>query len=1121
MTNATHDRMHELLCAYVLGEATADERAEVERALASSPELALEKQRIEATIGLVQSAITEDETLSAARREEVLRAAVPPRALPRAWWREGWVRAAAGILFVSFALGGWSIYEQNRRARECDVARVDGASDRRAGFGRDRDEETFTGGFVDAGKVANVENERAKPASGTAELADATADATADHDAHHGVRETDKSAAAVDLAGAPAEPAPASTPGATGNAPSEAITSGRMLRLKNDADDGRASKADETTLEYRGLDPRVPGGGGGGVGVVAPATSSRSDSNAVLQQKLAVNGGLDAGGQDLAAAGALRPSGAPQDPGNATNYFLGATPTGPSTGGPAGTTAPAPGVFGGRSGGAPAATKKNEETWAYKSRAGAAPAPTAGLAAGEKGQAGGAPGAPSAEDRLHLGAEVRRVAEAQKPQESFAKLPARGESKKDVTTPQSASQLDLSRFARADDEKVKTEAKERAPGDAGAIPKSLEENLVLFEESETIDSLDGGIDLRGFDVPQYRKFSTADNSGAPFGARAGGGGLAAVDGKLVELSDEDRFILTQLGLQPGQALPPITPELRVKYRDAYVDHWCQRIRRHCERRPDETPRDMFFRFWGDNPFELSALDPLSTFSADVDTASYALARRYLREGHLPEKAQIRTEEFVNAFKADVPPPTQGTFAIDTTLAPSRYGLAAPGEPATSARDLLRVTIRGKDVPKAERKPLALTFVVDCSGSMKEQNRIEMVKHAMRLLVSQLDARDSIAIVKFSTDASMVLPMTSAKNKDVIESAIFPLAADGSTNSEAGLKMGYAAAITGLNVEATNRVVFLSDGVANVGVTDPNVISEGVKQLREKGIYLNTVGVGMNNHNDTLLEQLADKGDGVCNYVDGPDEAKKVFVDQFMGTVETIARDVKLQVEFDPAQVFRYRLLGYENRAIADADFRNDKVDAGEVGAGHQVTALYEIEYATPSKASEKPLATVRVRYKAPRNPNAPTANEEATELSKPVTLAQRTSWEGAGPGYRKLAIVAQFAEFLRRSIHARNDSFDQLIADAKKLESELHDAEFTELVTLLDQSKALILSTRPQQDELALAIDQIRENHVLRAQLERLAAERDQQLLAELEKQNRDMEARLKELLRHRLEQPR
>lgn len=1102
MTNATHDRMHELLCAYVLGEATADERAEVERALQSSPELVREKERIEATIGLVQGAMGKSETLSEAKREEVLRAAVTPRSTTRPWWREGWVRAAAGILFVSFALGGWSIYEQNRRARECDVARVE---ERRTGFGRDRDEEAFTGGFVDARKVANVENERAKPASGTAELADATAD----HDAHHGVRETDKSAAAVDLAGAPADPAPASTPGATGNAPSEAITSGRMLRLKNDAEDGREAKADDSLLAYRGLDPRVPGGGGGGVGVVAPATSSGSDSNAVLQQKLAVNGGLDAGGQDLAAAGALRPGGAPQDPGNATNYFLGATPTGPSTGGPAGTTAPAPGVFGGRSGGAPGATKKNEETWAYKSRAGAAPAPTAGLAAGEKGQAGGMPGAPSAEDRLHLGAEVRRVAEAQKPQESFAKLQARGESKKDVTTPQSASQLDLSRFARADDEKVKTEAKERAPGDVGLIPKNLEENLVTFEELETVDSRDGLVALD--DLQRWGEVDELE--GHEFGV--------SLDGKRVALSDEDRFILTQLGLQPGQALPPITPELRVKYRDAYVDHWCQRIRRHCERRPDETPRDMFFRFWGDNPFELSALDPLSTFSADVDTASYALARRYLREGHLPEKAQIRTEEFVNAFKADVPPPTQGTFAIDTTLAPSRYGLAAPGEPATSARDLLRVTIRGKDVPKAERKPLALTFVVDCSGSMKEQNRIEMVKHAMRLLVSQLDARDSIAIVKFSTDAAMVLPMTSAKNKDVIESAIFPLAADGSTNSEAGLKMGYAAAITGLNVEATNRVVFLSDGVANVGVTDPNVISDGVKQLREKGIYLNTVGVGMNNHNDTLLEQLADKGDGVCNYVDGPDEAKKVFVDQFMGTVETIARDVKLQVEFDPAQVFRYRLLGYENRAIADADFRNDKVDAGEVGAGHQVTALYEIEYATPAKASEKPLATVRVRYKAPRNPNAPTANEEATELSKPVTLAQRTSWEGAGPGYRKLAIVAQFAEFLRRSIHARNDSFDQLIADAKKLESELHDAEFTELVTLLDQSKALILSTRPQQDELALAIDQIRENHVLRAQLERLAAERDQQLLAELEKQNRDMEARLKELLRHRLEQPR
>ena len=588
------------------------------------------------------------------------------------------------------------------------------------------------------------------------------------------------------------------------------------------------------------------------------------------------------------------------------------------------------------------------------------------------------------------------------------------------------------------------------------------------------------------------------------------------------LDDEDRFILAKLGM-PSAGLTAITPEVRARYRDDYVTDWCGRILRRCRPLPNERPRDMFFRFWGDNAFEFAAVDALSTFSADVDTASYTLARRMLDEGHLPVKEQVRTEEFVNYFKADVPAPTSGTFAIQTTLAPSRFGAPAPGELIAQPRDLLRVVVRGKDVPKAERKPLALTFVVDCSGSMKEDNRIDMVKHAMRLLVSQLDARDSIAIVKFSSDAALVLPMTSARDKALIESAIQPLAADGSTNSEAGLRMGYGAALAGLNREATNRVVFLSDGVANVGVTDPNVIADGVKQIREQGIYLNTIGVGMANHNDVLLEQLADKGDGVCNYVDSAAEAKKAFVDDFMGAVETIARDVKIQVEFDPAQVYRYRLLGYENRAVADADFRNDKVDAGEVGAGHQVTALYELEYARSVTDEAKldgprPIATVRVRYKAPRVPGATVPNEEASEIARTIQGGERTSWEGAGTGYRRATLVAQFAEFLRRSYHARSDSYDQMLVDARKLAVETTDAEFAQLVTLMEKAKALILNGWPgQQDELALAIDKVRENCVLRAQLERVAQERDRAVLDELEAQNRKLEERLRELLRNRL----
>lgn len=550
--------------------------------------------------------------------------------------------------------------------------------------------------------------------------------------------------------------------------------------------------------------------------------------------------------------------------------------------------------------------------------------------------------------------------------------------------------------------------------------------------------------------------------------------------------------------------------LSVEDREKWLDLECRRIVERCRRWPNERPRDMFFRFYGDNSFELAAIDSLSTFSIDVDTASYTLARRYLNEGHIPTKAQIRTEEFVNYFKADVAAPTEGTFAIHTDLTPSRFS-------SDKLRSMLRVVVRGKEIAKEERKPLHITFVVDTSGSMKEQNRLELVKHSMRLLANELGTNDALAIVAFSSDARMILPMTPASQKGVIESAIFPLQPDGSTNAAAGLRMGYEEALAKIDPNAQNRVVLLSDGVANTGQTDQDEITKSVQLHREKGIYLNTIGVGMNNHNDALLEQLADKGDGICSYVDSPDEARKAIVDRFTGAFETIARDVKIQVEFDPAQVQAYRLLGYENRAIADKDFRNDAIDAGEIGAGHQVTALYEIE--RTNAPSEKPLATVHLRWKAPRNVSAPSANEEANEITRPVLAGQQTGFEGAGVGYRRAAVVAQFAEFLRRSVHARGDSLDDLITEADKLMKETGDPETTELVVLMHKSKQLILNALPACDDLCQAIDAVRRNSLLRCQEEFLAKESNQKILEDIEAENRKLEERIRDLLRRRLEE--
>ncbi len=547
--------------------------------------------------------------------------------------------------------------------------------------------------------------------------------------------------------------------------------------------------------------------------------------------------------------------------------------------------------------------------------------------------------------------------------------------------------------------------------------------------------------------------------------------------------------------------------------------FADRMISECRPLSGEAPSRMFFRYWGDKAFEYPLSDPLSTFSIDVDTASFAVAREYLRRGVLPPKEAVRTEEFLNYFKADVPAPTESDFGIHTELAPSEFG------DGSAESWMMRVVVRGREVTKAERAPLSLTFVVDTSGSMKEQNRMELVKHALRLLVTELDANDSIALVSFNSEARLVLPMISIANRGSIETAIHALTANGSTNAEAGLKLGYAQAVDALREDAGNRVIFLSDGVANVGITDQERIAEDVRAQRERGIYLNTIGVGMGNHNDTFLEQLANKGDGLCNYVNDEREAHRAIVENFTGAFETIASDVKIQVEFDPKQVESYRLLGYENRAIADRDFRNDAVDAGEVGAGHQVTALYELVRIGGREGEEAPLATVRLRWKKPILPRLELGLEveapEVTEIEHPVRASDAASaFLSASTGYRQSVVVAQFAEFLRRSRHARTDSVDALIVKAKQLELEMRDKEYSEFVALVEGSAELIRQSLASQDELAMTLDALRENHILRAKYEALIESnpnerdtRDGELIEEIELRNRELEERIRQIV--------
>lgn len=491
---------------------------------------------------------------------------------------------------------------------------------------------------------------------------------------------------------------------------------------------------------------------------------------------------------------------------------------------------------------------------------------------------------------------------------------------------------------------------------------------------------------------------------------------------------------------------------------------------------DESPRDMFFRYWGDAPFVLAREEPTSTFALDVDTASYALARSYLNRGQLPPREAVRTEEFVNYFKADQAPPSDGKpFAIGLELAPSLF--------ATDTRaELLRVTVRAKDVADFERQPLALTFVIDNSGSMNEENRLGLVKRSLGLLLRQLYAGDSVAVVKFSNTAAVVTPPLPASRRGELESAIQALGIEGGTNVEAGLRLGFELASQNLQRRAVNRVILCSDGVGNIGETSSTGLLALVKDARAQGLYLNTVGVGMGNHNDAFLEQLADQGDGVCHYVDSDAEAKRVFVDGLASALQPVARDVKLQVEFDPAQVESWRLLGYENRALENRMFRDDAIDAGEVNAGHQVSALYEL-VRQPGRSGA--LATVRLRYKPPfaidhgkEGTAARKEAEQALELERTIgSVEARPGFHGASGGYQRAVLVAQFAEVLRGSVHARGDSLATLVQESRRLADTLGDPDFGEFVALLAKANPL-LDARAKDappkvqgllDELALA----------------------------------------------------
>ncbi|MFN8413035.1 MAG: von Willebrand factor type A domain-containing protein [Anaerolineales bacterium] len=320
---------------------------------------------------------------------------------------------------------------------------------------------------------------------------------------------------------------------------------------------------------------------------------------------------------------------------------------------------------------------------------------------------------------------------------------------------------------------------------------------------------------------------------------------------------------------------------------------------------NHEPYDMFFQEYGVNPSIDTEDDNLSTFALDVDTGSYTIMRNYLNDGNLPPSDSVRVEEYVNYFDQGYDsPPAHQAFGIYVDGGPSPFT-------QTERYDMLRVGIQGYQVSDAERKDAALTFVIDVSGSMDMDNRLGLVKRSLELLVEQLHENDTVSIVVYGSEARVVLNPTPGSEKGEILSAIYSLQPEGSTNAEAGIRLGYDIAMGSFKRDGINRVIVCSDGVANVGVTGPDAILEEIRHYVDKGITLTTIGFGMDNYNDVLMEQLADNGNGFYAYVDGMDEARKLFIDQITGTLQTIALDAKVQVEFNPEVVKNYRLVGFE------------------------------------------------------------------------------------------------------------------------------------------------------------------------------------------------------------------
>ena len=473
-----------------------------------------------------------------------------------------------------------------------------------------------------------------------------------------------------------------------------------------------------------------------------------------------------------------------------------------------------------------------------------------------------------------------------------------------------------------------------------------------------------------------------------------------------------------------------------------------------------------------NPVKLVSEEPVSTFSIDVDTASYANVRRFLEDGVLPPKDAVRIEELINYFDYTYPQPADGEapFSTQVNLMPS---------PFAEGRELMQIGIQGRDIDRDARPPINLTLLMDVSGSMFSDDKLPLAKQAIKLMLEEMEPTDTIAIVVYAGAAGEILAPTQVSEKRKIVAALEELRAGGSTAGGEGLRLAYSLAEQGLKEDAVNRVMLLTDGDFNVGISDPEQLEDFVSRKRETGIYLSVLGFGRGNYNDAMMQKIAQTGNGTAAYIDTLSEARKVLADDLSGNIFPIADDVKIQVEFNPARVAEYRLIGYETRLLDREDFNNDKVDAGDIGAGTSVTAIYEITPVGSDATQIDPLrygdndtskaepsgeyAYVKLRYKAP-------GEDSSTLLERAVTGSDRVDNVEDAPQWARFATaVAGYGEMLKGGEALGTgfgwESIRNLANGAKGPDEFGYRAEFVQLTRLAETAEAQAALRQQSQEE--------------------------------------------------------